>query len=543
MMSNNRTLPARGVVYTPQRIADEVTSKALGNFDRVPRRILEPGVGEGAFLNSLVGHEVPVSNITAVDLDEVVIARVRDRYETAKTIHSDFVDYALKQQQRSFDLVIGNPPYLKNTEFNIVFREQISKVSTSTGFPNGDLKNAWAVFTVLSAALLDIQGVLAFVVPHQLLTAKYGRAVQSHLLKVGFELDVFVADFKAFTSIEQDAVVLIARRSKTRSKPLCIKRVQEFSNLTVKNTAEVASTSNGAAAIDVKSVLLKPSTVDLLRQLRDEWAQISDYCTSSTGTVTAANEVFVVREDLLERLDLQPWARKIVRKGSHMPPGLTFSLKDKDRFSRSAPCNLIDFCSEGAPPLTESARRYIAECEARSIHLRYKSRNRTPWYNIPYVPAGDGLFFKRANLFHKLYINQASILATDSAYHVRMLNGLAIEDLCFSFYNSITLLFAEIDGRSYFGGVLELTPREFRGLPVHFIKPKLEEFSKFKSTLESSNQSVARICELSDQRLCEELGISSSDMLKIREALEILRLYRRRHSNGESYEQWIKNSP
>ena len=37
--------------------------------------------------------------------------------------------------------------------------------------------------------------------------------------------------------------------------------------------------------------------------------------------------------------------------------------------------------------------------------------------------------------------------------------------ICYSFYNSLTLLYAEIAGRFYGGGVLELSPKEFRSLP------------------------------------------------------------------------------
>ena len=60
---------------------------------------------------------------------------------------------------------------------------------------------------------------------------------------------------------------------------------------------------------------------------------------------------------------------------------------------------------------------------------------------------------------------------TDTAYHIRMQDKWNVKDLCFSFYNSLTLLFAEIEGRFYGGGVLELTPEEFRGLPLAMLKP------------------------------------------------------------------------
>ena len=540
-MSNDlQPVPAKGVVYTPEAIADEVTRTALDSYEGVPDRILEPSVGEGAFVKSLACHEIGGSCITAVDIDGVVIERVRDCYEAIEAIHADFLDYALERENGSFDLIIGNPPFLKRADCGVGFRNRLAEASERTGFPAGELKNAWAAFAVVAADLVDSGGVLALVLPHQLLTAQYGRAVQTHLVKTGFELDVFAPDSKAFSSIEQDAVVLIARRSADGLGPVRVFRVREFWNLEPSASATVDILESGAASIDVKSVLLDTETTDLLRRIRSEWGRVSDYCESAAGIVTAANRDFILRDVDAERLGLRPWVRRILQKGSHLPAGPVFSTEDSKRLSRTVPCNLVDFCAEGSPPLSDEARSFIEECEARGIHERYKCQRRSPWYNIPIVSAGDGLFFKRANVYPRLCVNEASILATDAAYQVRMMDGYAIRDLCFSFYNSITLLFAEVDGRSYFSGVLELTPTEFRGLPLPLVRPTTEEFAAFETTFSSASDDNERICAACDRRLCEELGIREIEMLRAKKALGALREHRRRHSNGVKDETAVK---
>ena len=351
-------------------------------------------------------------------------------------------------------------------------------------------------------------------------------------MKGGFELDIFAPDSKAFSSIEQDAVVLIGRRSDGRPGAVRVLRVREVRNLEPSASAMVDLLEGGSAAIDVKSILLDAETTELLRRIRGEWNRVSDYCASAAGIVTAANGDFILRDEEAERLGLRPWVRRILQKGSHLAPGPVFSTEDVERLSRTVPCNLVDFCAEGSPPLTAEALSFIADCEARGIHERYKCQRRTPWYNIPIVPAGDGLFFKRANLYPRLCVNEASTLATDAAYQVRMKDGYSIRDLCFSFYNTITLLFAEVDGRSYFSGVLELTPTEFRGLPLHLMTPAEEEFSAFEGAFSPAGQDVERICAAADRRLCEELGILDTEMRRVRKALRDLRRHRRRHGNG-----------
>lgn len=532
MSNDSPRIPQKGVVYTPEAIADEVTRAALESYGGTPTRILEPSVGEGAFVKSLVSRAIAPSCITAIDIDGLVVQRVRDCYRGVAAIEGDFLEYALQRERRSFELVIGNPPFLKRADCSTWFRNRLTDASDRTGFPAGELKNAWAAFAVVGADLLDSGGVLALVVPHQLLTTQYGRAIQRHLVTSGFELDVFAPDSKAFSSIEQDAVLLVARRSESDGSPIRISRVREFSDLERSTSANIDVLARNAGPIDVKSILLDHETTELLRLIRHEWGRVGDYCESAAGIVTGANGDFILREADVERLGVRPWTRRILQKGSHLPPGPVLSIEDVARLSRSVPSKLVHFCGAGLPPLSDDARDFIADCEARGIHERYKCQRRSPWYNIPIVPPGDGLFFKRANVYPRLCVNAASILATDAAYQVRMANGYGIRDLCFSFYNSITLLFAEVDGRSYFSGVLELTPSEFRGLPLHLMTPTTEEFTALEAAFSNARQNEEAICAACDRRLCKELAIPESKMIRIRQGLITLRRHRRRHSHG-----------
>jgi adenine-specific DNA-methyltransferase len=55
----------------------------------------------------------------------------------------------------------------------------------------------------------------------------------------------------------------------------------------------------------------------------------------------------------------------------------------------------------------------------------------------------------------------------------------------FSFYNSLTLVFAETNGRYYGGGVLELTPSEFKKLPIPYINISASKFEDFTNEFEN----------------------------------------------------------
>ncbi|STC69260.1 Modification methylase Eco57IB [Corynebacterium pilosum] len=67
-----------------------------------------------------------------------------------------------------------------------------------------------------------------------------------------------------------------------------------------------------------------------------------------------------------------------------------------------------------------------------------------------------------------MIVNQAKAFTTDTIYRGQVLptTSLSAEDIAASFHNSLTLLSAEIEGRSFGGGVLELVPSEISSLSI-----------------------------------------------------------------------------
>ena len=529
MLDNVTKMRLNGVVYTPPEVADEVAKVGVSFCSREPLRVLEPSAGDGAFLRALVSIGIEEHNITAVDIDDEAVSQLRGQYRNATVIESDFLKYVLSRSGDEFDLVIGNPPFIKRVGYSVAFKGRLEKLSQLTGFPLAELKNSWAAFVVGAVSLVGPNGVLALVLPYELITVKYGRCIQEYLIRNGFVVDITVSEEKAFSSIDQDAVIMLAKRGKEGDEELRINKVLKLSQIEPIQSSIVDKFNSKKAAIDLKSVLFDTETASLLIKLRTELKTIKDYCDSSPGIVTAANDYFILRASDTERLKLKPWARRILKKGRYLPSSPVFGEEDISTISVSEPCNLIDFHWSSAPSLSEAARKYIEQGEEMKFHKRYKCRYRKPWYRIPIVSASHGLFFKRAYIFPRLCINEAQVLVTDAAYQITVKDGYEIRDLCFSFYNSITLLFAEIDGRFYGGGVLELTPSEFRGLPLCFLKTTNEEFADFERTFPSSRVLETDYFTNCDQRLCYKLKLSHREMGRIKRALQNVREHRLRH--------------
>ena len=531
--------PLNGVVYTPIEVARALSRRALELCPKDNPQILEPSAGDGAFIRSLMDiGGANQCNITAVDISETATAILRTEFPKSRIITSDFLRFSSESNYPAFDLILGNPPFIRKLNFSDSFEDEIKLLCKKFSYPSTQLKNAWAAFILAASRMLSKNGVLAFVVPYELMTVNYGQYLQSTVLSEFSQVEIFVPDEKAFRSIDQDAVAFVASNSNTKSSAFTINRVKSLSRFDAMSSHNINRSGKNNLAIELKAFLIESDTVDLLHRLSNEVNSVSDYCNSTPGIVTAANDFFILSSQDVDKYDLGPWARRILKKSSFLPREPILDSNDFELISDKEPCYLIDFDISKEGRLSSSAKKYIEKGEKKGLHNRFKCRHRKPWYKVPIRPASEGLFFKRAHYRPKLCINEANVLVTDSAYQIRMHSGYSIQGLCFSFYNSLTILFSEIYGRFYAGGVLELTPNEFKALPVAYHQPSANEFSAFIKNFTNEQNSRNEQLNFGELWLKKELQLSTKQVNQIQYALKTLRDHRLRHGGSR-----MTNSP
>jgi hypothetical protein len=114
----------------------------------------------------------------------------------------------------------------------------------------------------------------------------------------------------------------------------------------------------------------------------------------------------------------------------------------------------------------DTANAYLERGRLAGIDQRYKCRVRYPWWALPLPKAGvpDLLLTYCANRYPRLAFNEAGVLQTNTIHGVTLEDRDLAPALAAGFYNSLTLLSAELVGRSYGGGVLKLEPTEAEDL-------------------------------------------------------------------------------
>ena len=531
-----------GAVYTPTEVATAIVERCSSLLGASRLNVLEPSVGDGAFLSGLTGIEGLSVRVTAIDVDEEVILELKHRYhnqtDALSFVAGDFVQYAIDRldegsSDEKFNLIVGNPPFIRRHNFSDGLRESVDRFACAYDYPLSRLKNTWPAFLVASAKLVSDDGVVALVLPYEVLTVDYGQKVLNYIQNDFERVDIFVSTQKAFPEIDQDAILLIAQKKPQKGSGLYISKVTDFGNLSDRGARKVQFKNGTQGGLELNSYLLPKRAISLVKELQSKAGLVSHYVSSAPGIVSAANDFFIrTKADTLD-LGLSAYAKPILKKGSFSSVRPTFTSADFDDLAEREPCYLLHFSGE-REDLSAAATSYVEMGEERELHLRYKCRNRPRWYEVPLVEPEQAFIFKRSHSHPRVILNEAGVHTTDTAYGLRLEEGFSARGFCFSFYTSLTMFFAEVNGRFYGGGVLELSPKEFRSLALFYHEPTNEEFDEFVHVHLAANGNIEEILDFGDKWLIRGGHMSESELAVVRKSWRTIRAHRLRHGGRQA---------
>jgi len=235
----------KGVFYTPHLISDFMVEYCFKQLDTNGISILEPSAGDGIFvqsINAFVGRmKIEKVGLTIVEIDKNELAKAKKKVNSScfsklSSINEDFLAFTLKDK-RTYSIVIGNPPYIKK---NFLSEKQMTlcgEIHERSALADRQINNIWTAFVVACQSRLDNSGVLAFVLPSDLLQVKYAREIRC-LLETNFErLEIFTVDKEVFKEIGQQIVILFAYRKAENQGVFFF----EFSDLSKKKYRQISS--------------------------------------------------------------------------------------------------------------------------------------------------------------------------------------------------------------------------------------------------------------------------------------------------------------
>lgn len=502
LIENASKKKIRGGYYTPRNIANFILQWGLRDGQYTD--ILEPSCGDGAFLEALRESGMAFHSLTAVEYD-------KDESEKAKAagigevINTDFHAFCRDTDKR-FNLIVGNPPFIRYQYYNSEQQQIAEELFKKAGLKFSRLTNAWVTFIVGSSLLLQERGRIGFVVPAELLQVGYALQLREYLARCYNKINIISFKKLVFENIQQEVVLLLCEKDGTERHLIDHLELTDANDLA---SVDVHNLGNNSKKIDFKTkkwtfYFLSQEEIDLLESVSNStMPTISRYADVEVGITTGSNGYFTVPRSVVTTFQMEKYAYPMVGRSVQVPSCI-FTKEDwKDNQSNDAKSNLLIFPPKAREKANEGTRNYILNGEVLKINKGYKTRIRDYWYVIPSIKVSDALMVRRNNLFPKLILNEAHAYTTDTMHRVFIHKGVNKRSLVASFYNSVSLAFSEMLGRSYGGGVLELMPGEAAEIPLPYDEDNAGLLENIDAMLRNGYE-ITDILDVTDQIILKQ---------------------------------------
>ncbi|MHB8646472.1 MAG: N-6 DNA methylase [Thermomicrobiales bacterium] len=524
----------RGGYYTPRLVADFLAQWAIQQHETT---VLEPSCGDGniavAAAQRLLSLGTPSARVTdqlaSVELDIEEADKTVQRFRAlgigianAPVVASDFFAYCQETlwSNKRFDVVVGNPPFIRYQHFDERYRKPAFQIMRSAGLKPTNLTNIWVPFVVAATLLLRDDGRLAMVLPAELLQVGYTAELRRFLADHYAAITIVTFRKLLFDGAQQEVVLLLASRTTSGRGGIDVVELEDdhqLASFDFRLHDQSALKPIDHTTDKWTQYYLSEAEIQLLRRLSHDPAlsRFRDVASVDVGVVTGNNAFFVLTDDQINMHNLRPYTVPLVGRTAQLA-GMIYSAHDLEQDRRTdARCYLLLPPNEPRETLPNELTEYLEYGEQQAVHEGYKCSIRKRWYIVPSVSTPDAFLFRQINRFPKLVLNETEATSTDTIHRVRFHKKEHKRPVIAAFHNSMTFAFTEVLGRSYGGGVLELEPNEADNLPI----PPLQETNIMLETLDrlSRANEITQMLDLTDHiYLRNGMGLATSDIDALR---------------------------
>ena len=527
----------RGGYYTPRLVANFLTRWALGDG---AKSLLEPSCGDGIFLEAAIAHKPRLDTIHGVELDPDEASKAQQRLGEDSTRRHvwamDYLEFGDLLGERTYEAVVGNPPYIRYQFLEPETQKLAEDLYRRHNLPFTKHLNAWAPFVVDSLDRLSAGGRLAMIVPSELMNVIHAGALRRFLIEQCSRVLLVDTQTLIFDDALQGTVLLLAAKKAESSADSCelgIKYESDNAFLSAAPELLFSQTTFNARPVSsgkwMESLLTAEEQAVLAKVASLPSVHLfGDIAKVEVGIVTGANKFFLVPDSTVAKYDLQEFALPMFGRSFHCRGVVYSDDLHQENSDNGLATNFLHFGNRTLESLPVGAQKYIGEGQDQDLHLRYKCRIRSPWYDVPSVRSSSMSLLKRCHEIPRIIANRANALTTDTAYRVE--SKFSRETFAYSFVNSLTALSAEICGRTYGGGVLELVPSEIRSLLVPIVEATASELNALDGRLRDGD-SVDVILESQDKWILESVGLTPADIEIVQGARKRLKNRRLRETS------------
>lgn len=168
-------------------------------------KVVDFGAGDGRFsrygrYRQYVGYEIDTELCAKSDLPD-----------TASLINK----CAFSDEVMDADVCIGNPPFVRNQDLPVGWRQHASQVLYQrTGVAISGLANAWQYFFLLALASVKASGLCALIIPYEWVSRPSSIAVRNFIKAKGWNVSVYRLIDTTFRSVLTTSSITIVDKAK-----------------------------------------------------------------------------------------------------------------------------------------------------------------------------------------------------------------------------------------------------------------------------------------------------------------------------------------
>lgn len=520
-----------GAYYTPKDITQAICKWAIQGPDEY---VLEPSFGGCGFLESAIdrltqlGCNQPHSYLFGSDIDPKAFDFLSEKLKTLEVLNKRFLQKDFLQispadfQVRSFQSVIGNPPYISLHNLTddqkksvMYWRKNHSELNIS------QRASLWAYFVLHSMQFLNENGRMAWVLPGSFLDTFYGEQLQKILLeKFGF-ICILTLGERAFVAegTEERTVVLLCDRFGESTRSATSKYCSTLFDLieALNSPENVDENDDGIDYTRYQEILQNRNTVSL-----------GDFCSILIGTVTGANNFFVLNPSTVNKLRIEYEYLNPILAKFKLVEGISVSTADVEKWKASNHRCLI-LHAENEKNASTAVKAYASTFDPKAKNKNKTFRKRLCWLAADDKRIPDAFFSYMNDHGPKLALNEAQINCTNSIHRVffnKDLEESRKKLAVISLLTTFSQISAELESRSYGSGVLKIEPSNAKNIKL--VMPSAISKKEINAAYKKINDLMRKGRQAEIEQIANKLIFSETEINTLINTLNTLRSRRRR---------------
>ena len=503
-----------GAVYTGPGLARHALEEGLRVLGERPARILDPACGAGDFLAAAATQPALAGAfLRGLDRDAVAVAAararldlLRDRFRFRSALSAR--DALVHPPEAKFDLVIGNPPYVRQEALGgpaarRLLAARLERLLPGSAAAVGGRADLSIAFVLLGLSRLRPGGVLAYLTSNAWLDTRYGAPFRRFLAEHVEVRLVEDREEKAFARAAVNPVLVVLRRPDGRARAAArfvLAAPGRASRARRVPPRALAGAGAWGSAILRRSTLLDEALAAAPRA----FAPLESIAALTYGTKPGVVDFFLIDPDGTQIEDR--FLRPVLTSTAEVH---ALEVRAGDLPRRLFVCpELGDALATwpGAAAHVAGGAACVTRTKARHTRagLRWPEvpslRANRPWYHLKPRPGGDFAvpLLLRERLFFAWTPDRPA--ATNMFFQGRFRDGTRALAGTAILNSTLVLLALEVRGRINIGGRINVYGPELRPLPVP------DPARMDRAALDAIARAFAPLSRRRPERAAEEAG-------------------------------------